>query len=226
MSSIAPLPSDEFTNKNIAMPANECNPTCNPATVWMWVIAVVAFFVIIVLLFFGSHTDELHEFTNREGMDNMRYADCPKGYILSGDQCIPDSDGNIRQTCPDGGTPLNEGVCRIRKKATCPDGYDNIGGVNCQNLSNKHMLPISEATCAAGETKEGGFCVKKYAGTCPSYYVNSGTGVNACTHEFPSMSPTCNTGETLKDGRCYTGSVETFARANEIEAKAIASLNI
>lgn len=223
MDTITRLPSTEFTKQPYRADRNDCKPKCNPTAVWVSLIAVVIFILIIILLF-GSHSHDT--FISKETLDSMRYADCPKGYNLSGDQCFPDQNGDIRQTCPNGGTPLNEGVCRIRKKATCPDGYDNLGGIHCANPLNNHILPISNATCLEGEIQEGGFCTKKYEGTCPQYYINSGAGVNACVHEFPKIEPSCKPGETLNDGRCYTSSVETFVRANEIEAKALATLNI
>ena len=187
---------------------------------------VLAIIVALIILLTAIIIFNKYEPFQIERLDNnSKFADCPSGYVLNGDSCIPDNSGSVRQQCNEGGNALNEGICEFKTAAACPNDMRNMFSY-CKNFSTKKIAPISSASCAPDMVKSGAYCVKRYAGTCPPYYTNTKQGANACVQAMPSMSPSCKDNETLNNGRCTKKSSEAFARANLIEAEALRSLGM
>ncbi len=233
MSDFASVPTMDFNTIEAVHKANHISDT---KLIVCWAIGALAIIVVSIIIFYGSY-DECESFSEKETMegsaddsiieDNSRFASCPDGYLLHMGECIPDPNTKIVQTCPDGGFPIPEnGLCRQRVFATCPDGYTNDKS-KCYDEKTKTSIPFSDTMCPEGMTLDGAICTKSYVGACPTNFINSQSGLHPCKHEYESISPQCGPNEKLNGSRCYpSSSTEAFVKANEIEALAIASLNI
>lgn len=177
--------------------------------------ALLVLIIFVIMVVYRSHSVE--------HMTSSRYADCPQGYSLNGNSCVPAVGAEVAPQCPSGGTPV-DGVCVDRHAATCPSGYQNYSYA-CKNIDDpKKTLPLSRATCPAGATKVDWQCETRYDGVCPMNYKNSKSGELACVPEYPSLSPQCNSDETLLDGKCFpVTKSEAFVRAQQMEAEALAA---
>ncbi len=189
------------------------------------VLIITTIAILIMICIDGNDSIVIIESLDEPSNDSQgKYPQCPQGYILSGANCIPDGI-TISSQCDKLDTDLGNGVCKKETTVTCPVGT-LLKTTYCVDPETKKQIPLSEATCPTGYTKDGPICSMVYDGKCPTNYKNIKMGNAPCKHEFESLQPYCETGYTLNNNKCFKipQSTETFAKANEIESRAMASL--
>ncbi len=190
--------------------------------------ALIVIAIILFILICVDNSKTVVVIDNVETMDEPtagKYPVCPSGYILSGSNCVPDGTSYVAQ-CDPSDEVLSDGQCRKEITAQCPAGY-LLKPTSCVDAITKEKKPLTEATCPAGYTQNGPLCSLIYDGKCPTNFKNVKMGSSPCRHEFETISPQCEDGFSMKDGKCFvvkSASAEAFTRANIVEQRALESL--
>jgi hypothetical protein len=184
---------------------------------------LVAAIIVMLIICMDGHSPVV-VVERLDNNDEVKYPNCPSGYILSGANCVPDGSKH-KLTCDNDIDTVVDGMCRKMAVVSCPNDFV-IKSKFCYNPKTKEQIPFDQATCPPGYDKNGPFCYKEYEGKCPTNYKNMKMGDMPCVQEFDTMSPSCPNNYNLKNGKCYKSAtaVEAFARANAVEQKALSSL--
>jgi len=186
------------------------------------IIALLIIAIVILIIVCNDRETSITIVERMNDSDDTKYPICPTGYIISGENCIPDG---IKQPVQcEGNDKATNGMCRKEKTITCPVDYI-LKTTYCFNPTTKKQAPFSQATCPAGYSKSGIFCHLDYEGKCPPNFKNTKFGNTPCTQDSETISPQCEINYNLKDGKCHKSpTAEAFDRANAVEARAVASL--
>ncbi len=186
-------------------------------------ILIVIFLIFAMCILILICTDKQPTFIQEQLSEPApKRADCPSGYILSGNSCISDQISRSF-TCKDSDKKISNGKCQKVNIVTCPTGFVTKT-THCLNPTTNQQIPFSSANCPDGYTRNGPFCYLEYDGICDPYFKNTHTGETPCVQDIQTVLPSCAPNEILKDGRCYSKSVDAFRNADVIEKNALSSL--